>query len=424
MRFISLIVPAVLVAAAAACAAPTEGESSNSAFSEDGKDNKAGSGGSVAYGSCAYTRQQLMSTVSAGRAAAIARGFEWLDDEIPFNLDARHETYRTDCSGFVSMCWQLDAPGITTRNFGKSGSGTKTLGSYDDLVPADALVKAGKHGFIFLGWNDAAHAGACVLEQSSTRNDMQFRVRMAASLRTDGFLPVRADVFATDTAYRPIVAASREPAASPATETTSETCTPKTPRELCTAAKAAGTIQCGTVSNGCGGTFDCSGIEGLACAKTGERCASNRCISSCIPKTPAEACRAVGAQCDTVSNGCTGTVNCSIVEGYGCKNGEVCGTEVANKCSTKAAAPDAGAPAPSDDESTFKPTTTLSENDGDKGDDSGDDDTPASAEPAAKRRVKASSGCNAGSTGHLGDAGTFAALMLVLGGLTRRRRAA
>jgi len=75
---------------------------------------------SIAYGPCGYTRAELIAQVSASRGDAITRGFEWYDDKVPFNKAATHDKYRTDCSGFVSMCWQLGAPGKTTSTLARA----------------------------------------------------------------------------------------------------------------------------------------------------------------------------------------------------------------------------------------------------------------------------------------------------------------
>jgi len=56
---------------------------------------------------------------------------------------------------------------------------------------------------IFLGWNDSDHKGACVLEEASTASDMQFRVRLSASLKSSGFIVVRSDDFKNDVSYTP-----------------------------------------------------------------------------------------------------------------------------------------------------------------------------------------------------------------------------
>lgn len=146
--------------------------------------------------SCKITRSQILESAVGARREAIVRGFEWLDDHVPYSQSRSHEGYRTDCSGFVSMCWKLGTS-LTTAGF-SSGASSSALASYNSLQPADALVmRSGGHGHIvlFLGWNDAAHSSACVLEQASTASDMQFRARATSSLKNSGFRPIRADKF-------------------------------------------------------------------------------------------------------------------------------------------------------------------------------------------------------------------------------------
>ncbi len=146
--------------------------------------------------SCKLSRAQILGSVAGGRHEAIERGFEWFDDHVPYSQSRQHEGYRTDCSGFVSMCWKTGTS-YTTASF-SSGTASSSLGSYNNLQPADALVyRSGGHGHIvlFLGWNDNAHTSACVLEQASTATDMQFRARTTASLHASGFKAIRADKF-------------------------------------------------------------------------------------------------------------------------------------------------------------------------------------------------------------------------------------
>ena len=87
----------------------------------------------------------------------------------------------------------------------------------------------------------------------------------------------------------------------------SSTCTPTT-------CSALGD-NCGSPSNGCGGTLSCG-----TCA-AGSTCnSSGKCVASCAPTT----CAAQGATCGTISDGCSGTLTCgSCSSGYAC---------TANKC--------------------------------------------------------------------------------------------
>ena len=86
------------------------------------------------------------------RGTIIARGQDWVDKNIPYNKT--YDGYRTDCSGFVSMCWQLSKPGLTTSTMG----GVSHSISKNDLQPGDALLCEGKHIALFAGWSDSTKA--------------------------------------------------------------------------------------------------------------------------------------------------------------------------------------------------------------------------------------------------------------------------
>lgn len=158
-------------------------------------DSGASSTAAVSSHDCQMSREEILASVSGSRRTAIERGFRWLDARVPYSQSRVREGYRTDCSGFISMCWGLDRS-YTTPYFANGTAHDDMLRSYEDLQPADALVyRSGTHGHIvlFLGWDDDAHTSACVLEQASTKSDMQFRARSTSSLHSAGYHPVRAD---------------------------------------------------------------------------------------------------------------------------------------------------------------------------------------------------------------------------------------
>ena len=143
---------------------------------------------------CNLSRETILSATSGGRKTAIERGFTWYDAQVPYSQSSQHEGYRTDCSGFVSMCWQLGTSHTTADFIADSGQWS-SLGSFDDLAPADAMVyrkNGAGHIMLFLGWNDDAKTEACVLEQASTADDMQFRARTVDSLVSGGYHAIRA----------------------------------------------------------------------------------------------------------------------------------------------------------------------------------------------------------------------------------------
>ncbi len=138
---------------------------------------------------CNLSRDAILASAQGGRHTAIERGFTWYDAQVPYSQSKNYGGYRTDCSGFISMCWELGTS-YTTANFIDDTAQWSSLGSFGELAPADAMVyRKGSSGHImmFLGWNDAAHTEACVLEQASTAEDMQFRARTIDSLVAGGY---------------------------------------------------------------------------------------------------------------------------------------------------------------------------------------------------------------------------------------------
>jgi hypothetical protein len=152
---------------------------------------------------CKLSKSSILAKAVGARKSAIARGFTWYEARVPYSQSRSRTdpngTYRTDCSGFISMCWRLGTS-YTTASFMSGAAESSPIGSYENLLPGDALVRrsGGKgHIVLFLGWNDAAHASACVLEQASTAQDMQFRARSKSSLTSGGFKAIRADALAS-----------------------------------------------------------------------------------------------------------------------------------------------------------------------------------------------------------------------------------
>jgi hypothetical protein len=78
---------------------------------------------------------------------------------------AEWDTYRSDCSGFVSWSWALPAPGQTTRTLAPYGTKVSALITVDELEPGDALNGSG-HVMLFGGWADKAAGKALVLQES------------------------------------------------------------------------------------------------------------------------------------------------------------------------------------------------------------------------------------------------------------------
>ncbi|MFI9722421.1 FG-GAP-like repeat-containing protein [Streptomyces sp. NPDC052396] len=102
------------------------------------------------------------------RSEVLRRAQTWVDADLPYNQQAKYQGYRTDCSGFVSMAWNL-GDALTTPEF--DGSVAKRI-SKDELLPGDALLnpKPGDDGHIviFDKWANDAHTAYVGYELSGT----------------------------------------------------------------------------------------------------------------------------------------------------------------------------------------------------------------------------------------------------------------
>lgn len=211
MRGILLLAPLFFVAAACSTSA-VDAEGDVGAEDLDATTAKV-------TASCKLSRNQILNSTSGARKTAITRGFQWLDAKVPYSQSRQHAGYRTDCSGFVSMAWQLAAPGVTTAEFSNGGAHDKALGSFSNLQPGDAIVRrvgGSGHVMMFLGWNDSAKTQACTIEEADTALDMQFGVHAVSSLKSQSFKPVANTGFGAST---PSASTTSAPTAQPTTTT-------------------------------------------------------------------------------------------------------------------------------------------------------------------------------------------------------------
>ncbi|MET9291042.1 FG-GAP-like repeat-containing protein [Streptomyces sp. NPDC003077] len=87
------------------------------------------------------------------RSETIRRAQGWVGKGIRYDWNGSYQGYRTDCSGYVSMAWNLDAS-LTTDTFGSRGV-TERI-SKSELKPGDALLNsaalASGHVVLFEKW--------------------------------------------------------------------------------------------------------------------------------------------------------------------------------------------------------------------------------------------------------------------------------
>ena len=118
------------------------------------------------------------------RDTVLARGQDWVNFPVKYSQAKRHLGYRTDCSGYVSMCWKTGTSWSTstfhsvTRRIAKS-----------QLAPGDALLKKGYHIRLFYGWVDDAHTQYVAYEANTVV--AVCRIHSISEDMRAGYAPVR-----------------------------------------------------------------------------------------------------------------------------------------------------------------------------------------------------------------------------------------
>ena len=138
------------------------------------------------------------------RSVVVTRGKAWLVDAVPYSQSRYHDSYRTDCSGFVSMCWALTtssgAPlSLSTRTL-PTTIGIASAIATASLLPGDIEVWPGHHTFLFVAWTDLAHTAMVSLEEGGSATGTICRVRSTAGLAA-GYRPYRRKGIESDPPY-------------------------------------------------------------------------------------------------------------------------------------------------------------------------------------------------------------------------------
>ncbi|NUP53677.1 MAG: hypothetical protein HOW97_41105, partial [Catenulispora sp.] len=99
--------------------------------------------------------ETALGTLGRFRRQILARAEHWVAQRVPYNQGYWHEGYRTDCSGFVSMCWGLRDSMVTSTMPQIAHQIPK-----EDLRAGDVLLNtdvATGHVILFDRWADYAH---------------------------------------------------------------------------------------------------------------------------------------------------------------------------------------------------------------------------------------------------------------------------
>jgi hypothetical protein len=115
-----------------------------------------------------------LQAYASGRTEIVERGIDWLNRGVTYDANKVFEGYRRDCSGFVSMTWEYAANPNTALfpPFVTTGQYAIALGSFDDLVPGDALNRTYRnpvgHVMLFAGWATFDHREMFLIHEYST----------------------------------------------------------------------------------------------------------------------------------------------------------------------------------------------------------------------------------------------------------------
>ncbi len=123
------------------------------------------------------------------RSAMLARAQVWVDEQVPYSQTHWFGGYRTDCSGYNSMVWQLTSNGHPLSLSTRSLHTVSTTITPDALLPGDAMIKYNYHTRVFYGWADAAHTSYVAYEQ--TGPTMKSSVKVLAEDLALGYQPYR-----------------------------------------------------------------------------------------------------------------------------------------------------------------------------------------------------------------------------------------
>lgn len=149
------------------------------------------------------------SALAIRRSDVLADAQSWVDAGVPYSQGRwgsycswdycyddpnRGGCYRSDCSGFVSATWGLDAPGLNTWGL-CDGSVAHEI-SFDELVPGDAVIKCDQHVMLFRGWVDGDTFESA--EEHSCGSPAEILQHDASSLRSSGYIALRLDAIEDD----------------------------------------------------------------------------------------------------------------------------------------------------------------------------------------------------------------------------------
>lgn len=128
----------------------------------------------------------------------------WVDLRVMYSQRRTFGGYRTDCSGYVAMAWQLRTPGITTWGHAPRSRTVSHVIGWDELLPGDAINKPQQHIMLFAGWMNSAHTSLCIMHENRTGTPANIGRRERRTLQSTGYSPVRFNSMPPGTSNEPV----------------------------------------------------------------------------------------------------------------------------------------------------------------------------------------------------------------------------
>jgi len=135
-----------------------------------------------------------LPTGTITRAQILTRAELWVAQQVPYSQTSwwtnAYGTYRQDCSGYVSMAWDLDQ--YTDFWTGNLNLVSRTIPAAT-LLPGDILLSV-KHTILFAGWANPQHTEFDYFEEAHQGTNARYVVDAPLSAFLDnGFAPFRYD---------------------------------------------------------------------------------------------------------------------------------------------------------------------------------------------------------------------------------------
>jgi len=145
-----------------------------------------------------FVLSSAIPAYAISRTTIVARGRSWVNRAVPYSQEVKFEGYRTDCSGFLSMCWVL------SRNGSPLSLSTAELDSVsyrieqDDLQPGDMILRPKDqpgaeygHAVLFVAWTDPTHTSYIGYHESSSAGKAVMATIKYPFWSEPGFAPYR-----------------------------------------------------------------------------------------------------------------------------------------------------------------------------------------------------------------------------------------